>query len=123
MPSLPEGRTTRRPVKNRGRRIGLIVAVVFTVGGTVTATTVPASAGALTVLGGIDMSHACWEQHSTSAVSLVDDGSVPVFRWKCGQVFYESVDMTRACRVQYQRTDAWAAWTDQYNPYSWKCYI
>lgn len=118
MESCAEGRRSWRSTKSRGRRIMLVAAAVVMAGGATLASVSPASAATLRI-GGIDVSKACAEQVSGWAWLKEHNA----FGWRCMTSGEHSVDMGRACRVQYAHGDAFAAFSNRNDPFSWSCYL
>ena len=110
------GDAPARRSKRFGRQIALIAAAVVV--GSV-ATVSPAYAA--TRLGGINIAGACGEQYGGWA--WLDPAIRPAaYGWRCltsGPPL--SVDLHRACRVQYNNEKAYAVVGNVADPYSWYC--
>jgi hypothetical protein len=115
--------------------LGLVVASLV-------ATAPPAEAEVRYVLGGLDFGRYC---HQTYSVPLIAQyGTDQLFRgdvysWRCvvhqwngrvsgiwlgwALVGIHEIDVHAACRSQYRRNDAVAAFRTVGDPYSWYCYV
>jgi len=85
------------------------------------------------VLGGIDVRKACQQQTLVYNVDAVLVGNPPnAYSWRCrtyATAFFKwpwwdsSVDLTRACKSQYNNSKAFAETTNFQSPYSWRCRV
>jgi len=85
------------------------------------------------VLGGINMARACQQQTLVAYFGAVLVGNNPnAYSWRCRvyatplnwpTLWESSVDMTRACRSQYNNSRAFAETTNLQSPYSWRCRV
>lgn len=91
----------------------------------------PVNAG---VLGGINMQRACNNQVRFYLVDAVLVGNPQnAYSWRCRGYLLTiakiwpwwdySVDMTAACRKQYNNSRAFAQTTNWQSPYSWRCRV
>ena len=82
---------------------------------------------ALTGLGGIDLDSQCRRRHGGSAFAILLQPVVSpgaAYAWRCyANGFYNDIDMTLFCRWQYNNGNAFAAYGDFNNAYSWSCYL
>lgn len=86
------------------------------------------------VLGSINMARACQQQSSTYLFDAILVGNNPnAYSWRCRSyalTWYRgwpswdaSIDMTQACRSQYNNGRAFAETTNLQSPYSWRCRV
>jgi hypothetical protein len=81
-------------------------------------------AHAATRLGGVSMYSACVNQQPGSELALIANNAVS---WKCrfwsslGPVYF-GIDVNKQCKKEYNNTNAYGAYSDYNNPYSWSCY-
>ncbi len=85
------------------------------------------------VLGGIDVARACQQQTLVAYFGAVLVGNNPnAYSWRCRvygtplqwpTLWESSVDMTRACKSQYNNSRAFAETTNWQSPYSWRCRV
>jgi hypothetical protein len=75
-------------------------------------------------LGGVSMAGACQNQWPGSDVVLLNN---TVYGWKCrfwsslGPTYWD-INVTKQCNDQYHKSNAYGAFSDYNNPYSWSCY-
>jgi len=115
-------------------RSALLVSTVLAVG-LVFVTASPASAR---TLGGINFDAYCNHTYSVPSEGLVGDDLLigrNVKSWRCvtnawwGEPFgwvtiaVNEINPNAACRWQYRRSDAKAAYRNYSDPYSWYCYV
>lgn len=106
----------------RAATLRIFCATILVAAGIGTATA--PSGSAATALGGIDISGACADQWPGTVARLVSNN---VYGWRC-RVYYSvgwrdfGVDLNRACRTQYGRSNAYAKYGNYNDPYSWRCY-
>ena len=104
----------------RARRFIPVVAATLLGLGGATAVAAPASAAT----GPVNMQAACNEQYpGQGRIAKVRTNNV--FGWKCVTgvvpVADGDIDVWRQCRIQYGNPNAYGAYSDFNNPYSWYC--
>jgi hypothetical protein len=77
----------------------------------------PANAG---VLGGIDIDRHCREIHGSGSYATLIERTAWGWRCQSGSNQY-SIDLTNACKRQYNNQNARAETTNSRDPYSWRC--
>lgn len=124
------------------RRFLPLVIGLGLVAATLVATAPPANAEVRRVLGGLDLEGYCHRTYSVPLVARYGNDALfgrDVYSWRCvvhewnGQVSgiwlgwalvgIHPIDVHAACRSQYGRNDAVAAFHAVHDPYSWHCYV
>lgn len=88
--------------------------------------TLAAPAHAATRLGGVSMYNACQRQWPGSNVALI--APYNVMDWKCAfngslGASFMGINVNLQCKQQYNNSNAYAAYSDFNNAYSWSCYV
>jgi hypothetical protein len=88
---------------------------------------VGSTASALTVLGGLDLTKQCRREYGSAAFSvLLQPVHSPgaAYAWRCRVSGVDhGIDMQLFCRWQYSNPNAFGAYNDFNDGYSWFCYL
>jgi hypothetical protein len=129
-------------VRNSIRRFLPLVVGLGLVVASLVATAPPANAETRLVLGGLEFGGYCHQTYSVPLIAQYGTDELfgrDVYSWRCvvhqwngrvsgiwlgwALVGIHEIDVHAACRSQFRRSDAVAAFRSVGDPYSWYCYV